>query len=121
MKNISLSQLLYEQENIKPETPTRKRAKKFAAKVRDDLYPILIKQAQFVIDCIKNKKRPSDPEVVDYMNYYMKRYTDINPIATLDTYGVSMMLSYLIKDQNVASRAKRYYRGIIDAWLKKKI
>lgn len=120
---IKLVDILYEQQSnaIKPASPTRKRAEKFARKVRDDIYPILLKQAKFVVDSMKSKKRPSDPEVVEYMNYYMKRYTDINPIVSIDSYGVAMMLSYLIKDQTVASRAKRYYRGILDAWLKTKV
>lgn len=120
MEKVNLSELLYEQDTSK-ETPTRKRAEKYARKVRDDLYPILIRQAKFVIDAINKKKRPSDPEVVDYMNYYMKRYADINPIVSMDSYGVSLMLSYLIKDQRLAARAKRFYRGILDAWLKTKV
>lgn len=122
MKNIKLTEILFEQEEIgRRETPTRKRSIKFAKKVRDDLYPILVRQAKFVIDSMDSEKRPSDPDVVEHMNSYMKRYTDINPIASLDSYGVSLMIGYLIKDFERAARAKRYYRGILDAWLKTKV
>lgn len=100
---------------------SRNKSEKFIRKVRSDLYPILLKQAQFILYSMNNRKKPSDPDVLNHMNYYMKRYTGQNPINSLDTYGVTLILGHLIKDPKLSGRAKRYYKAVLDAWLKNKV
>ena len=103
------------------ESSSKARSEKFARKVRDDVYPILVKQAKFVLQMMKDKKKPTDPEVLDQMNYFMHQYKGENPIESVDTYGITLMLGYLIKDPNLSSKAKRYYKSLVDAWLKKRV
>jgi hypothetical protein len=52
------------------------------------------------------------------MDYYMSKYKGVNPIESTDSYGVSLILGYLLKDEEKAAAAKRYYRSLIDAWMK---
>lgn len=106
---------------LEKESSSKARSEKFARKVRDDVYPILVKQANFVIRMMKEKRKPTDPEVLDQMNYFMRHYSGENPIESVDTYGITLMLGYLIKDPNLSSKAKRYYKSLIDAWLKKRV
>ena len=100
---------------------TKSKTEKFIRKVRSDLYPILLKQAQFIVYSMNQRKKPSDPDVLNQMNYYMRHYADQNPLNSLDTYGVALLLNYLIKDPKLSGKAKRYYKAAIDAWLKKKV
>jgi hypothetical protein len=100
---------------------SKNKTEKFVRKVRSDLYPILLKQAQFIIYSMNQRKKPSDPDVLNQMNYYMRHYTDQNPLNSLDTYGVALLLGYIIKDPKLSGKAKRYYKAALDAWLKKKV
>ena len=100
---------------------TKSKTEKFIRKVRSDLYPILLKQAQFIIYSMNQRKKPSDPDVLNQMNYYMRHYTDQNPLNSLDTYGVALLFNHLIKDPKLSGKAKRYYKAALDAWLKKKV
>mgnify|MGYP006275697331 CR=1 FL=1 len=100
---------------------SKNKTEKFVRKVRSDLYPILLKQAQFILYSMNQRKKPSDPDVLNQMNYYMRHYTDQNPLDSLDTYGVSLLLNYLIKDPKLSGKAKRYYKAVLDAWLKNKV
>ena len=113
---VKLEELLFERESI-----ARKRSEKFARKVRDDVYPILLKQAKFVLNMMRQGKKPKDPDVLNQFNYYMQQNVGENPIQSVDTYGVMLMLGYLIEDPEVSSRAKRYFRSVMDNWLKTKI
>jgi hypothetical protein len=94
------------------------KSEKFVRKVKSTLYPILLNQARFVISSMKNGKKPSDKDVLNQMNYYMRSYVGQNPLDSLDTYGVAMVLGYLIKDKKLSGKAKRYYKAVLDAWLK---
>ena len=62
-----------------------------------------------------------DKTYLDFFNYYMQQNVGENPIQSVDTYGVMLMLGYLIKDPQVSGRAKRYFRSVMDNWLKTKI
>ena len=55
------------------------------------------------------------------MGRYMRKYEDINPIMSVDTCGVSLVLTHLIGDKKKSLRAKRYYRSLLDTWLRSKI
>ena len=114
---IKLAEFLFEEQTVS----SKKRTEKFINKVYDDVYPALYKQAKFVIDTMKSGKKPSNKDVINHINHYMNRYQDINPIVSMDTYGVNMMISYLLKNSKDAGRAKRFYKSMIDAWLKNKV
>lgn len=115
---IKLAVLLFEQEQNKS---SKKRTEKFVNKVYDNVYPALYQQAKFVIDTMRSGKKPSNKDVVNHITYYMNRYKDINPIVSMDTYGVNMILNYLLKNSKDAGKAKRFYKSMIDAWLKHKV
>lgn len=100
---------------------SKEKAKKFVRVVPDDVFRQLEFQARFVIRMMSKDYGPSDDAALKHMNDYMRRYEDINPIVNVDTYGVSLLLSYLIKDPKKAMRAKRYYRSLLDAWLKTRV
>lgn len=106
--------------NEKAETVQQK-ADNFVTVVDDDIYSSLKSQAKFVINLIKQNKKPSDEDVVAYMNRYMQKYTDINPIISIDTYGVNMVINHLVKDRKKATKVKRFYKSLLDAWMKTKI
>lgn len=115
---IKLSELLFEEQTRQT---AKKRAEKFVNKVYDNVYPALYNQAKFVIDTIKSGKKPSDKDVINHITHYMNRYKDINPIVSMDTYGVNMMFNHLLKKSEDAGKAKRFYKSMIDAWLKNKV
>lgn len=112
---VKLTELLFERESS-----SRKKSEKFAHKVRDDVYPVLLKQAKFVLSMMKKGKKAKDPDVLNQFNYYMQQNVGENPIQSVDTYGVMLMLGYLIKDPQVSGKAKRYFRSVMDHWLKTK-
>lgn len=111
---VYLTEILFTEKSV----TAKAKSDRFASKVRDDVYPSLIKQAKFVLDLMNKNKRPTDKHVLDQMNYYMTKYKGVNPIESTDSYGVALILGYLIKDQKKASAAKRYYKSLIDAWMK---
>lgn len=98
------------------------KSEKFVRKVRDDVYPVLLNQAKFVINLIKNGKNPSDPDVMEKFNYYMRHDPDLNPIDSVDTYGINLVLGYLLKNHpKLSGRAKRYHKRLIDARLENRV
>ena len=113
---VKLTELLFERESS-----AHKKSEKFARKVRDDVYPILFKQAKFILSAMRSGKKPSDSEVLSQINYYMRQNAGENPLESVDTYGVMLMLGYLLKDKDpkFAGKAKKYFRSAVDAWLKK--
>lgn len=113
---IKLTELLFERESS-----ARKKSERFAKKVRSDVYPILFKQAKFILSAMRSGKKPTDPDVLSQLNYYMRQNVGENPLESVDTYGVMLMLGYLLKDPNLSGKAKKYFRSAIDAWLKKQI
>ena len=100
---------------------SKEKSDKFVRVVPDDVYRQLEMQAKFVLRMLSQNKRPSDEEVLRHIGEYMRKYEDINPIMSVDTYGVSLVLTHLIGDKKKATRAKRYYRSLLDAWLRSKI
>ena len=100
---------------------SKEKSDKFVRVVPDDVYKQLEIQAQFVLRMMGEKRKPSDEEVLEYMGRYMRKSEDINPIMSVDTYGVSLVLTHLIGDKKKSLRAKRYYRSLLDAWLRSKI
>ena len=112
---VKLTEILFERQSS-----SIKRSEKFAHKVRDDIYPILLKQAKFIINMMKQRKKPRDKDVLNQFNYYMSQYVGENPIQSVDTYGVMLMLGYLIKDPQLSGKAKRYFKSVLDNWLKTK-
>lgn len=115
---VKLLDLLYINEKS---VSARAKSRRFAETVDAEIYPDLVKQAKFVKRLMEKEKKPADPEVLSYMNKYMERYSDINPIISIDSYGVNLMLGYIIKDPKEAAAAKRYYKSLIDAWMKTKV
>jgi len=106
--------------NEKPES-LKQKSDNFVAAVDDEIYHSLKRQALFVINLVKQNKKPSDEDVISYMEQYMKKYNDINPIMSIDTYGVSMIINHLIKNNKKAAIIKRYYKSLLDAWMKTKV
>jgi hypothetical protein len=113
---VKLAEILFERTS-----GSRKKSEKFAHKVRDDVYPILLKQARFIYRMMKLGKKPSDPEVLNQMNYYMRQHVGENPIESVDTYGITLMIGYLLKNPETSTKAKRYFRSVVDNWLKTKV
>lgn len=114
---IRLSEILL----LESAMTSKEKSDKFVRVVPDDIYRQLKVQAQFVLRMMGEKRNPSDDEVLEYMGRYMRKYEDINPIMSVDTYGVSLVLTHLIGDKKKSLRAKRYYRSLLDAWLRSKI
>lgn len=114
---IRLSEILL----LESAMTSKEKSDKFVRVVPDDVYKQLEVQAQFVIKMMGQDRKPSDEEVLSYMSRYMRKYEDINPIMSVDTYGVSLVLTHLIGDKKKSVRAKRYYRSLLDAWLRSKI
>lgn len=114
---IRLSEILL----LESAMTSKEKSDKFVRVVPDDVYKQLEVQAQFVIKMMGQDRKPSDEEVLEYMGRYMRKYEDINPIMSVDTYGVSLVLTHLIGDKKKSVRAKRYYRSLLDAWLRSKI
>jgi len=112
---IKLKEILYVNEKS---DPSLVKSKKFVRKVRSDILPILLKQAKFIISAIKQEKKPSDPDVLNQMKYFMRHYTGQNPLQSLDTYGVILVMNHLLKDPKMSGKAKKFYKQAVDAWLK---
>lgn len=98
-----------------------KKAETYIKKVSKDIRPEIFDQANFILKLMKKGKKPSNPEVLKFMDSYMSKYRDeINPIESIDSHGVSLAIGYLVKDSKKAGTAKRYYNSLIDAWIKSK-
>jgi hypothetical protein len=111
---VTLTEILFSEKSIS----AKDKSERYAKKVRTDVLPLLVHQAKFILDLMDKKKRPTNKDVLNQMDYYMSKYKGVNPIESTDSYGVSLVLGYLLKDEEKAAAAKRYYRSLIDAWMK---
>lgn len=75
-------------------------------------------RALFVLRAIKDGKRSSDSELMDELAIRMRQTPELDPLNSEDTYGVQAMFNYLAKNnKNVARRAKRFYKSLLDRWI----
>lgn len=79
-------------------------------------------RARFAIDAVKAGKKPSDPELQAELEKRMRQTPQMNPLITPDSYGVLASVSALVQgDPDMSARVKRFYRAMVDNWVKSKL
>lgn len=79
-------------------------------------------RAKFAIDAAKSGKKPGDPSVQAELDKRMRQTPQMNPLTSPDNYGVLAAVSALVQnDPDMSAKVKRYYRAMVDNWVKSKL
>lgn len=82
----------------------------------------VLNRARFAIDAVKSGKKPNDPEIQAELEKRMRQTPQMNPLITPDTYGVLAAVSALVQsDPDLSAKVKRFYRAMVDNWVKSKV
>lgn len=82
----------------------------------------VVNRAKFAIDAVKSGKKPNDPDVQAELEKRMRQTPQMNPLITPDTYGVLAAVSAQVQtDPDLSARVKRFYRAMVDNWIKSKV
>lgn len=117
---VRLQSLLYEAEEESTATSSVASAapERLVQNADEESLRNIKSRALFVLRAIKAGKRSSDDELMDELAIRMRQTPELDPLNSEDTYGVQAMFNYLAKNnKNVARRAKRFYKSLLDRWI----